>query len=131
MLKEPIICIVIIISIILGNYIIQNYTKESIATISGELEELKKEVFKKNNEINEEKVEKQIEKVWKQWEGSHDKLAYFIEHNELEKVETNLTALQSFISTKEYKESIKELDEAKFLLNHIQDKYAFNLENIF
>ena len=30
-----------------------------------------------------------------------------------------------------YNDSIKELDETKYVLKHIEEKYAFNLKNIF
>ena len=71
------------------------------------------------------------EEIKKEWENRYDKLAYFIEHDELEKVKTDLTALNSFIETKEYAEAISELDKCVFILKHIEDKYAFNLQNVF
>ena len=58
-------------------------------------------------------------------------MAYFIEHDELEKVDTNITALKSFIETNEYAEAISELDKSVFVLRHIEEKYAFSLENVF
>ena len=51
--------------------------------------------------------------------------------NELEKVETNLINLRSLVETQMYNDSIKELDETKYGLKHIEEKYAFNLKNIF
>ena len=131
MLKESIICIVIVISIIFGNYQTQNYTKESVRVISEELAELKEELLKGDNEKKQENVKNKIEKVYEEWNKRHDKLAYFIEHDELEKVETNLTSLKSYIETKEYSDSINELDKGEFILKHIEEKYAFSLENIF
>ena len=131
MLKETIICVIIIISIIFGNYQIQNYTKDSIRVLSEKLIELREEIFKEDNEINEENAQNKVGKVYEEWEKRHDKLAYFIEHDELEKVETSLTEMKSYIETKEYKDSVSELDKGKFILNHIEEKYAFTLENIF
>ena len=72
-----------------------------------------------------------MEEIKKSWEARHDKLAYFIEHDELEKVETDLTSLKSFIETNSYSEATSELDKSVFVLQHIEDKYAFNLENVF
>lgn len=66
-----------------------------------------------------------------QWQEKHDKLAYFIEHDELEKVETELIVIKSYIETEDYEESISELDKGVFILKHIEDKYAFNLQNVF
>ena len=81
--------------------------------------------------IEKEKVQKEIEDIYKQWEERHDKLAYFIEHDELEKVETQFVAIKGYIETEDYEESISELDKSVFILEHIEDKYAFNLQNVF
>ena len=131
MLKEFIFCFLILIIILFGNNQTQNYTKESVKNISQQLTQLRQNLINKDDKIDEEKANTEMENVEKEWENRHDKLAYFIEHDELEKVETNITALKSYIETKKYEESISELDKAEFLLKHIQDKYAFNLENIF
>ena len=48
-----------------------------------------------------------------------------------EKVENNLTGASSFIEMEEYAEAVSELDKGEFVLKHIQDKYAFSLENVF
>ncbi len=134
MKKETIICIIIVITISVGNIITQKYTKESVETLSNGLEtlktDLKNELDSNEKELNEKMLE-EIGKIKENWESRHDKLAYYIEHNELEKVENNLTALNSFVQTKEYADAIKELDESVFVLRHIQEKYAFNLKNIF
>ena len=129
MLKETIICIVIILTIILGNNITQNYTKQSVSKISEELMSLREIAIK--NEINNKEAKDKIEKAYKQWEERHDKLAYFIEHDELEKIETELTEIRSHIETEEYEELVSELDKSMFLLKHVEDKYAFNLQNVF
>ncbi len=134
MKKELIICIIIFTAIVIGNIITQNYTKQSVNNLSNELEELKENIGGKigenNNKENEELIQK-INDITKNWEERHDKLAYYIEHNELEKVEDNLTGLSSLVKTNEYPDAIKELDKCVFILKHIEEKYAFNLENIF
>lgn len=129
MLKEAIICIVIILTIILGNNITQNYTKQSVSKISEELMSLREIAIE--NEINNKEAKEKIEKAYKQWNERHDKLAYFIEHDELEKIETELTEIRSHIETEEYEELVSELNKSMFLLKHVEDKYAFNLQNVF
>ena len=133
MKKELIICIVIFTLIVIGNIITQNYTKQSVDNLSNKLEELKENIYgkiKEDNKENEDLIE-EVDNITKNWETRHDKLAYYIEHNELEKVEDNLTGLSSLVKTNEYPDAIKELDKCVFILKHIEEKYAFNLENIF
>ena len=134
MKKEIIICIIVVIAISIGNIITQQYTKESVATLSNDLEELKLDLnnkIKNEEEKTNDELSNSVDKITKDWESRHNKLAYYIEHNELEKVEDNLTGLDSLVSTEEYAEAIKELDKCVFILRHIEEKYAFNLENIF
>lgn len=129
MLKETIICIVIVLAIIFGNNTTQEYTKESVSELSSGLMTLREETIQNNRE--KEKLQKDMENIYQQWEQRHDKLAYFIEHDELEKVETEFVAIKSYIETDEYEEATSELDKSVFILKHIEDKYAFNLENVF
>ena len=127
MYKETIICIFIIILIIGLDIITQNYTKKSTIEITDCLSELKDEI---ENE-NLENAKLKIEELDNKWDNRHDKLAYYIEHDELEKVETNFTACKSLAKTEEYEQAISELEKTVYVLEHITDKYSFDLVNIF
>ena len=133
MWKEGIICIAMVGSILFGNVITQNYTQESIGELTNQLEELKEELQQLNEQENnnDEKAKENMKKIKQNWDSRHYKLAYYIEHDELEKVETDLTGVNSFIETNEYAEAISEVDKGIFVLKHIEEKYRFNLENIF
>ena len=126
MFKEIVISIIIIISIIALDFVTQNYTKESMEQTSAMLSELKQQI-----KSNESKISNSIEEIYKNWEEKREKLAYFIEHDELEKVETNLTNIKSFIEEDDHDMAISNIEETKFILEHIKEKNAFNLENIF
>ena len=127
MYKEMIISIILVILIFIGDFITQNYTKKAVSTLIDEFGKLKQSLI--NN--SKEDSEFEVNEIAKKWEEVHDKLAYYIEHDELEKVETNLTACKSLAETENYDLAISELEKTVFVLNHITDKYAFNLENIF
>ena len=131
MWKEAIICSIIIITILIGNQVTQSYSVETVEEITIKLEELKQEMNKEQENINHEKINEKIEDIFNKWNERHDKLAYYIEHDELEKVETNLTSLKSYIKTNPYAEAVCELDKTVFILKHIEDKYVFNLQNVF
>lgn len=131
MWKEAIICSIIIITILIGNQVTQSYSVETVEEITIKLEELKQEMNKEQENINHEKINEKIEDIFNKWNERHDKLAYYIEHDELEKVETNLTSLKSYIKTNQYAEAVCELDKTVFILKHIEDKYVFNLQNVF
>ncbi len=129
MLKEFFICTIILIFIFLGNGITQGYSRDSIENINGKLTNLREEMHKEK--INEEEVIKHEEEIDREWKEMFSKLAYYIEHEELEKVSTNLENTKTYIQLKEYDNAIKEVNEGIYILNHIEDKYSFNLQNIF
>lgn len=126
MLKEVIISIVIVLSITVLDFVTQDYTKETVKQTSIMLNNLKEEI-----KINEENISDDLEEIFKSWEEKREKMAYFIEHDELEKVETNLTNIKSYIEEDEFDMAISSIDEAEFILKHIKEKNSFNLENIF
>ncbi len=129
MLKEIVICIIIVSMILIGNYITQNYTKQSISELTDELSNIRNKVMQEN--IENEKIKEDVKSINKKWKEKYNKLAYYIEHNELEKIETELTAIKSKIETAEIKNAVKNIDKSIFLLKNVRDRYAFNLENIF
>ncbi len=125
--KELIICIILVILIIIGDIVTQNYTKKTVNYITEKLESLKQSL----QEDSKENANEEISKIDEKWQEVHDKLAYYIEHDELEKVETDFTACKSLVSTGDYGQAISELEKMAFVLEHITDKYSFNLVNIF
>ncbi len=131
MYKELIISLIIIIAIIMGNTITQNYTKQTVAELSDSLNELKEKISQDDENINWEEVEIQIEDINKKWNERYDKMAYYIEHNELEKVESNITGLKSYTQKQDSPEALNQLNSSIFILKHIQEKNELNLKNIF
>ena len=127
MYKEVIICIIIVVTIISLDIFTQKYTKNTTSEITQVFADLKSDMLKEDKDKIDEKVKILEEK----WGKKHDKLAYYIEHDELEKVDTAIVTLKSYIETEDFSSGIAQLDEGKFILEHIQKKYAFNLENIF
>ena len=127
MIKEAIICIVIIIMIFSLDMFTQKYTEKSVSKMTRLLVDLKTEILSQNIDTAKEK----INEIDDNWHNMHDKLAYYIEHDELEKVDSAIVQMNSYIETKDYSSAIAELEEGKFVLEHIQDKTSFNLQNIF
>ena len=127
MYKETIICIFIITLIIGLDIITQNYTKKSTIEITDCLSKLKDEI---ENE-NLENAKLKIEELDNKWDNRHDKLAYYIEHDELEKVDTAIVQVKSFVENDDIPSAMAELETGKFVLEHIERKYKFNLQNIF
>ena len=126
MLKEIIISIMIIVIIFSLDFLTRSYTDESIKQRSIMLDSLKEKI--KNGE---DSTNKNIEELIDSWWNKRKKLSYFIEHDELEKVDTNLTNLKSYIEVSDYDMAINSIDEAKYILEHIKQKNSFSLANVF
>lgn len=129
-MKEITISTVIIINILIGNFVTQNYTNYATESTSEKLNSLKS-IMISNEENIKEDLQVRIDQIHEEWDKKYEKLAYYIEHNELEKIESGLTLVRSYIETEEKSESIGKIDETIYLLRHIEDKNKFNLKNIF
>ena len=127
MYKEFIIIIVVIALIVGLDIVTNNYTKNSVEIISEDLNILKQYILEENKEQSQAKMQDAKE----EWEDRYKILAFYIEHDELEKVETELTGLEADLSVEEYKHCISELETTIFILKHIQEKEEFHLRSIF
>ena len=129
MYKELVISIVVIALVVIGNIITQNNTIEAIGQISGELSLLREEMEKESPD--QKKSEQQMKKVEEVWENKYKLMAFYTEHNELEKVQTELTRLKADIHMQEYAQGVENLESCIYILEHIKDKSALKIVNIF
>ena len=120
MKKELIICVLIVILIFFGEFITQKYTKKVVEETKESLIELKENNSKKN-----------IDDVYNEFFDKHKILAFYLEHDEIEKVETSLTSIKGYIEVNEEDEAIVEMEKTIYILEHIKNKNRFNLQNIF
>ena len=127
MWKEIIIGVVILLMIFMGNYITQKYTTESVTNLNTQLKELEEKV--KTGENNS--IINQMNELKSNWNERYKNLSYFIEHDELEKVETKLTAINGYIEADNLEEVRSNIQETEFILKHIEKKYAVIIENVF
>ena len=126
--KEIIICIIVIILVIGLDILTRNYTKNTVEIINRKLSDFKELLIE---EAEQEKVKEINDDIMNEWQEKYEVLAYYIEHDELEKVETELTALTSSIDVVQYNDGVENLDRCIFILNHIKDKYIVEIKNIF
>lgn len=127
MYKETIICIIIIVVIITLDFFTQNYTTKTASDITENLMELKEDI--ENNDTDS--TQKKLKQLDEKWDEKHDKLAYYIEHDEIEKIDTAFSKVKSFVENDDIPSAVAELETSKFVLEHIEKKYKFNLQNIF
>mgnify|MGYP000097871659 CR=1 FL=1 len=128
MTKEWVISIVIVIAIVIGDIFTMKYTNQSVDEATTALAKMREEIAKEDEEINSEQVKTQIGNIRDNWNKRHKKLAIYIEHDELEKIETDLSG---YVEKEEYSDAMAQLDMSVYVLEHIKNKTVLSIINIF
>ncbi|MCI8965059.1 MAG: DUF4363 family protein [Clostridia bacterium] len=129
MKKEIIMSIVIVIVIIIADIITGRITKNMVIEMTNKLEGLKEIINKE--ESNEKEISNKIRDIKNTWEDENKTLSYYIEHDELEKVETELNSLIGLSKDRDIEEELATIQRAEFILEHISEKYKLSLNNFF
>lgn len=131
MIKELVISIIIVVAIFIGNTFTENYTRKCIDETTDSLSKLRVEIEKDEDNIDTASTKQSINEIEKEWDMKNEKLAYYIEHDELEKFKTEIVGLNGYIEKEEYSEALPSIDRSIFILQHIKEKTKLNLKNIF
>lgn len=127
MKNESLICIVVIILITILEMVTGNYTKESVEYLKNDLYQIKQEIETEDKK----KISEKVINAKENWKDRANKMAYYVEHDELEKVNVYLVGVESNTENEEYNDAKSELEKCIYILEHIEEKYKFNLKNIF
>jgi hypothetical protein len=128
MYKEILISIVIIVSIFAIDKVTQDYTEEKSNSLKESLSSIREEIL---SDATKEILLEKMQNIEENWDNMFQKMAYYIEHDELEKVQTRLTALRSYIEMEDKTMAVSMIDENNFIIEHIKDKNSFSVQNIF
>ena len=131
MKKEIIICILVIAVVVIGNIVTQNHTKQCIQQINQELTDLKEKIMIPEKDGKQQELKTKSQEIRKLWDDMQETLSFYVEHDELEKVETQLSLLTGEMETKLYDDAVPEIEKCQFILEHIADKTALTIKNIF
>ena len=129
MKRELIIVSIIVICIIVISFVSQNNTKKQIADIDNQLENFKAEII--NNKKGYKELTDDINVIYEEWKEKDKILSLYLEHNELEKINLSLKTIRGFLEVNIVNESIQEIEKCIATLDHIEEKQAFNIKNIF
>lgn len=126
MSKELIISIIIIIvivglDILISNFVDgkMNYTLQMLEDMKGILEE---EDYTKARE--------KFEEINNYWYESEQVFSFYIEHDELEKVASDLASLDVYIKLED-DEALEKVSTMAFIIKHIEAKDDLSLKNVF
>ena len=131
MRKEVIIVILIIAIIFTVNAISQKFTTESVQRITKDLDELESMAKENEESKNKEEISKIIEKVKSDWSNINYIMSCYIEHDEMEMVNSSMVKFETAFNLDEYNEGIIELENCKYILKHIKEKESIRIINFF
>lgn len=129
MKKEIIMSLVIVFIIVIADIITGKITKNMVIDMTNKLEGLREVI--ENEESDEKIIESKIRDIKNTWEDEENVLSYYIEHEELEKVETELNSLIGLSKDRDIEEELTTIQRAEFILEHISEKYKLSLNNFF
>jgi len=133
MQKEMIIVILIIVAVVIVNAITDNYTEKSVSNINSKLEEICN-ISRENlsKDISDDmKLNEKMNELDTDWKKINKKLAFYIEHDELEKVDTSIVEIKEYLGLGLYDEAIPEIKKCIFVLEHIKNKGNLQIINLF
>lgn len=128
MRKEMITIFIILVFVILLNILTQNYTKKSVDIVVEGMERIKELVD--NDQYENVELESEIHKVEDKWNERREVLSYYIEHDEIEKIELELTAVGANAAADDNENLRENLERCIFLLEHVRRKEKFGLSTI-
>ncbi len=122
--REIITLIVIIVFIVAIDLITDKIMKNVVDDMVNLIEDIERKIGENLEDVK-------IDDLKKVWHEKEVMLAYFSEHDELEKVTVEVTELKSNMENDTKEEAKGNIDKIKFLLKHIEEKEKLKLKNIF
>ena len=124
--------ILIVIVIIILDIILENFTNKKIEAINKNLSEIEKIIQEdKYDDVTSKKMEDKYKAMIKKWDSSQKILSCYIEHDQIEKIDSKIKIIKTQIESKSYSDAIQTISETKLLVKYMQTKQDFTLENVF
>lgn len=129
MKKEIVISIIIVFLVVISDFFTSNITDNRINNMNYSLNKMKENII--NNESRDNKLILEAENIKRKWEDDNNILSYYIEHEELEKVGTEISSLYNYVESNDINQALDSITRLEFILDHISKKYDFELNNFF
>ena len=135
MKRTLVVCIIIIIFIIMSDLLLRKYADNKFDYMIGKLTDInnsielvddKPEMVSNSREGNK----KIIEDLESMWEKDYTIMSCYLEHNELEKVKTQMVIIQAGMETNDVSYIYEEVNRALYIIEHIKDKSELKIDNI-
>lgn len=130
-MRDAIIIISIILIIIVGDSMMQNYLSKTTEELLADLNELKDKAIKVKGNNERDEIITLANNVDEKWQEISNTWSIIIVHQEIDNLEQAFTRAKSSIENGDLDEVIPEIEEAIFFTNHVRDRERLTLKNIF
>ena len=132
-MREVIIILIVLIFIISLGVIEQKYLVNTSEELVLQLNELRDELDNliKNNIKENSEIVKFSENIQNKWDNLDKTWSIIITHSELDQIKLSILEVNSCIKLKEFNKAKKELEKTTFLVEHIKEKQALKIRNLF
>ena len=123
-MKDSLIISLIIIMVVIGNIISQSILKNDSERLIEKIETLK-------NELGTDNANTIAEELQDLWEEIEKKWSIIVSHQELDNIKISIIAVKSSIESGDISYSYQQCENAIFLVEHQNEKWALKWKNIF
>ena len=115
--------------ILIGEWQTQSYSRETLGGVQDSLRELKEQILSSEIEVSE--LIDKTNQIYDKWEEDNELLSYYLEHDELEKVNTQIVLVRGFLESDTPGDAIPEIEEGIYIIEHIKEKEKLSIKNVF
>jgi len=125
-MKNVTISLIIFIIMVISIAFSINYLNK----VTDDLGRLNDEIEQYITDINWDKAYKSSIEYTEKWKDYSEKLKLFVDHQEMDKIETELWKLIQYIKEKAKEEALASIHVLKYLVDHISELEKVNIQNI-
>jgi hypothetical protein len=126
-MKKFISSMVLLVAIVLSGLLLTGYIKKSSQGLA--------DIIKDTSELIDsgswDMAKERIDSLEKKWDKTEKKWGVLIDHFEMDNIEMAMIKSKKYIETKDMPLASAELDNLKFMVEHIHKKELLDLKNIF
>lgn len=127
MMKVIILILGVTVVIILSGILINSYLDKSSKIIEDGIDRIEADV----RERNWEAAKSDFTQISSKWDKTKVIWSMLVDHIEVDNIDSTLSRIQSHIQTKDYSLSLGEISALRLFVEHIPEKEALSLRNIF
>ena len=130
-MRDITIIFLILITIFVGDYAINNFLGRTTDKLIKNLASLKEHVIVANETENRDNIKNEMGEMEESWKEISEIWAVIVMHQEIDNIEQALIKTKSIINDGNIEDAIPEIETAIFFVEHVKQREKLMLKNIF